>query len=1291
MQEQYHIIQQQIFDISFPVRDKAHELQNRISNFFNTSLSREMDKLFSRLIPADRVVKLNNLVIDAGSMPPHWLDEDLEERILAALEKEIMHLLSSPYNSMAYEKFDSIIQPPAKTNYLALLAHFLLTGTVPWWATGDVLTDPLKVFNRLLTEDAESLKKLILDTGKFAYVRKRLVYQFSEKIIRDVIQLLEPQQAEFIFDYHADVMDLHQKEPVVKTESSELGKAIWIFILNYLFTDKGTTFNRKAFVKSTIEQMASHYNLPYTDLLWLFSEVLLHVDFSSKISTSLPFIIRELHQEEFNGETRRNAADTSDMRSAEAQELYQQIDLVRYFLVFGSLPWWSEPYPMDQLSEIFLKLINTLPNSVNEMIESAGQNQAVRKRIVRAFLNEVQFGLVRIVEPTHAGFIINYAADMYKLQVENTIIKTDSTTFNDTLWDIIFDFLLVERGSVFNTRMFLESNIRKLSQTYNLQYADLLAFIVQGISQAYQAETVHVKLFITLTDLLNDLNQAGKTAGAGLSITDVDLGSEDISHYLKSNREPAIASITGVGQGSEDHISLYLKLNGEPANANLSGPILLRNVLRHWIQYGTLPWWSAEHMNLSIDDLFNELIATAPQEAIWLLILAGGVSNTRHRIIYQLKKETLINLFSLLPQENNALGLTNYLLNFTYVKPSEGSIDSDVIQKMTLLIAWNAFIINDYKSFDPARFINAFVYHISKRTGQSIIALSAELESYIKLDPAAGYTDIVIKSLQGIRDFEALKSNELYVLPMLSASLSAEDLINGFLTNGKILERADMIGEALKILKYYLNNSRLPQQVDWLDDSNTDHFLKQIMLILYYERFSELNTVLQSDKYKGGAMMRLHEIFGTTSNIAEASVSKLLQPYFENNLLFYLSENRLALVNADKKLFWKIKEYINSAGVKQSGKILKVLLKHTATAGYLAQKLDDDTIAELFKKNSTGIGWGTDTLPFINEFQQFLQAALTDSLDRQNMAKLFREFNLLLLGGHHAFNGAEDYAKQFFKFISSGRYELINQLSFAMNKPGIDQSRIGPKIAAILPEIRKQINHNKHDTAKPLVTQLLTEADELALQRIYGANIQAELQKQMEVTKKEISKQQKNEEQLPETDLETIPGGETMYVNNAGLVLLNPFLSTYFTRLGLLIKSEFVSPQAQLKAVHLLQYLVYGTEKHPEQDLTLNKVLCNVPLQVPVPLEMKLSDQEKDVSNELLAVVISRWEKLNNTSAESFRNSFLQRTGALILTDGNWNLRVEQRGYDVLLQTLPWSFSMIKTSWMKNILYVEWT
>jgi hypothetical protein len=166
---------------------------------------------------------------------------------------------------------------------------------------------------------------------------------------------------------------------------------------------------------------------------------------------------------------------------------------------------------------------------------------------------------------------------------------------------------------------------------------------------------------------------------------------------------------------------------------------------------------------------------------------------------------------------------------------------------------------------------------------------------------------------------------------------------------------------------------------------------------------------------------------------------------------------------------------------------------------------------------------------------------------------------------------------------------------------------------------------------------------------------------------------------------------EGLRINNAGLVLLHPFFYTYFTRLQLLQNGKFIDPHAQQKAIRLLQLLVDGNTGHAEHELVLNKILCNYPLELPLETDLLITNDEKALSEQLIRAAIQQWEKMKNSSVESFRASFLQREGVVWQKDDAWYQRVTPRGYDIILQTLPWSYGMIKPSWTDKFLFTEWT
>ncbi|WDE02909.1 hypothetical protein SG34_015815 [Thalassomonas viridans] len=161
-------------------------------------------------------------------------------------------------------------------------------------------------------------------------------------------------------------------------------------------------------------------------------------------------------------------------------------------------------------------------------------------------------------------------------------------------------------------------------------------------------------------------------------------------------------------------------------------------------------------------------------------------------------------------------------------------------------------------------------------------------------------------------------------------------------------------------------------------------------------------------------------------------------------------------------------------------------------------------------------------------------------------------------------------------------------------------------------------------------------------------------------------------------------------VENAGLVIFWPYLHIYFKDLGLFDGKDFKNLNAREKAVHLLQYLATGEVNTEEHALTLNKLLCHWDFNQPLSRFVSLSNREREESEKLINAVINHWSVLGKTSIDSFRSTFIQRKGLLNHQDNGWLLRVEKGPYDILLDRIPWGLSMIKLSWVDELLQVEW-
>lgn len=162
-------------------------------------------------------------------------------------------------------------------------------------------------------------------------------------------------------------------------------------------------------------------------------------------------------------------------------------------------------------------------------------------------------------------------------------------------------------------------------------------------------------------------------------------------------------------------------------------------------------------------------------------------------------------------------------------------------------------------------------------------------------------------------------------------------------------------------------------------------------------------------------------------------------------------------------------------------------------------------------------------------------------------------------------------------------------------------------------------------------------------------------------------------------------------VQNAGLLLLHPFLVKLFVYCGILPENgKIISAWNLSKAAALLHFLATGRDEVFEFELGFIKVVLGLDPDQPLAVSKGLlSVSQKEEADSLLLSVIEHWSSLKNTSKEGLRSSFIQRNGLLISSEEGWTVYLESAAYDVLLKTIPWSYSIIKLPWMNKPIYTE--
>ncbi len=187
-----------------------------------------------------------------------------------------------------------------------------------------------------------------------------------------------------------------------------------------------------------------------------------------------------------------------------------------------------------------------------------------------------------------------------------------------------------------------------------------------------------------------------------------------------------------------------------------------------------------------------------------------------------------------------------------------------------------------------------------------------------------------------------------------------------------------------------------------------------------------------------------------------------------------------------------------------------------------------------------------------------------------------------------------------------------------------------------------------------------------------------------------VFKPEKKKDISPKNATKNIDKQE-IYINNAGIIILHPFLAPFFNVLGLTNElNQFTTAEGQTLAAILLHYLQTGNPAYEEWEMTLNKVLCGLDPAAAIDNDICIPEQAMLESGLLLQELIDHWTALKGSGIESVQNSFFSRAGKLSYNGSAWLLQVERTAMDVLVDRLPWGFSVVRLPWNKQLIYTEW-
>jgi len=1116
---------------------------------------------------------------------------------------------------------------------LQRLHVFLDHGSLP--AAMDGLgDDAVALADALLLQAPDRLRALIVASGRREAARRRIAQHFPQESFGRIVVLLEPADGPQIRQYLSQLRKSHTRQPVLPVDSRRFGVVLTELTLASLLLDRGSNFNRRSFVRNLLQRMAAGHHVRYSVLL---ANLVAHTPDAVLAQDSLLGILQSLNEEDAIGMPTVPLAPTSE---EDASSLLAA--------------WLAAAQPQSvtdaQLRAWLTLLVQQEPDYLCRLLRAANRRRPLAQRLAQACDAALAQRLLAILAPaSQAAWIDCLAA----LQVAQESVAPDGgmAALDATFWQAAFEFLLRQSGAD------MHAAYRHLGQALmdkcRISAERLRALLVSGLRDG---------------------------AASGGLLDALTQGSE-------REREPLAADDT--------------------------------QQLAHWLEFGILPDLASEQADLRrwlqrLDDrtLQNALRQCTPSPHLLRRLQAYGAVRTRMlRLLCAERGVPAATLQALLKQLDpgpSAAAVERLLLAalLAHSDWTPGTLLYSLLQALApqLGVSRQGLL----RQLQQALLVKRLPMSLRREAADMVASAASTAAAGGARSDGKGATSAVTPLALAL---DYLREG---ALPRWSSAANLGAL-RRWLMQGGLLPTNDaaltglraLAGQrvALRRLLQYLSPNQLVQLLAALAP---DFFGFVASWLLLAEDLAQ-------DRRLGRATRRI-----LLARHRESALTLLLRedrPQSAAAILRVLGESAAAACAIAPELYWEVLHDASARRAQADARFLPLLQtmpgKHAAQTALAAPKPS----AEASTQNQVAL----DPIAALRRYLRFgegkrveVEAALLQALQSQRHALLHllrgaagRELERARIVFGFSANGLQQCLRLLLAQNYAPAALCIAALQMAMAALAGARGSACWGDACVDELLRCALAEFDPDVALTrfvdMAAQGFRQASGVAvaalrvraLLALEGMRSQAQpallaAQRALATLPMQAQPEQTAPRRQPEAPPTEMPEGARLSVENAGLVLLAPYIERYFGALELLRGREFVGLRQRMRAAYLLQYLVAGKQEAPEPALLLNKILCGVGTALPLDEPEPLKASEEKLSEQLLLAVIGHWKKLGNTSMAGLRETFLMRAGYLTRRDDDWVLQVQPGPYDVLMQSLPWSIATIRLPWMERPLWVQW-
>ncbi|NEQ31630.1 MAG: hypothetical protein F6K04_11580 [Leptolyngbya sp. SIO4C5] len=321
MPQQRHVIKQQILELRVGSEVKAFELQNRISALYRSQVVPLIEAYCDRLSDADSIYRIDRLEIDLGEIELAALETDFVQKIAASLAQQLsQQRLSSPArpadSATALSDSAAAALTPSAASFknptawqtappvspreadFELLQDFIHTGRFPWWCQVQTQSALQEGFTRVLAHLPTRLKALLKQALAQERPRQRILYQFSEQMLAEMLKLLLPESDRAVRAYFSDMQRLWPHVACWQGVSpARLRQMLWQGLGSQLALSSAAPPRLETLLQSSLWQIAAQLQLEKRSLVQqLLRAIKSRQQAGEGFASELPLLLRAIAQ-----------------------------------------------------------------------------------------------------------------------------------------------------------------------------------------------------------------------------------------------------------------------------------------------------------------------------------------------------------------------------------------------------------------------------------------------------------------------------------------------------------------------------------------------------------------------------------------------------------------------------------------------------------------------------------------------------------------------------------------------------------------------------------------------------------------------------------------------------------------------------------------------------------------------------------------------------------------------------------------------------------------------------------